>query len=81
METLIPQEIREKTESINIEQDNKKYQLNMKIKREELTLILSDPDEILSHTKKITLDEIKVLCGFNNLESCEQFCDFIKKLI
>ena len=79
METSMPQESKEKTESLDIEQDNKKYFLTMKLKGEELTLVLSDPEEIVSHTKKKTLNEIKGIHDyFNGLKSCELFCKYLK---
>ena len=79
METSVPQESKEKTEYLDIEQDNKKYLLTMKLKGEELTLVLSDPEEIVSHTKKMTLNEIKGLHDyFNGLKSCELFCKYLK---
>ena len=41
METIEPEE---KIESINIEQDNKKYILTLKIIGDQLTLVLSVPE-------------------------------------
>ena len=85
METSIPQETNVKIESVNIEQDNKKYLLTMKIKGEELTLVLSDPEiKNLSFSKIMKFEEIKVLSGaglFNGLKSCEQFCKYLKDII
>lgn len=73
----------EKKESLNIEQDNKKYILTMELRGEELTLVLSNPEDILedilSYTKKMTLNEIKKIHNyFNGLESCELFCKYLK---
>lgn len=34
--------------SIDIEQDNKKYLLTIKFKGEEMTLVLSEPEEIVN---------------------------------
>ena len=83
METSIPQETNVKIESVNIEQDNKKYLLTMKIKGEELTLVLSDPEiKNLSFSKIMKFEEIKALSGFfNGLKSCEQFCKYLKDII
>ena len=83
METSIPQKTNEKIESVNIEQDNKKFLLTMKIKGEELTLVLSDPEiKNLSFSKIMKFEEIKALSGlFNGLKSCEQFCKYLKDII
>ena len=80
METSIPQEtFEEKTESLNIEQNNKKYLLIMKLKGNELTLVLSDPEEIVSYAKKMKLNEIKEIHKyFSGIDSCEQFFKFLK---
>ena len=43
MNAPTPQEI---TESLNIEQDNKKYILIIKIQGEEMSLVLSEPEVI-----------------------------------
>jgi hypothetical protein len=44
MESMETIEAEEKIESINIEQDNKKYILTLKIIGDQLTLVLSDPE-------------------------------------
>ena len=73
----------EKINNINIEQDNKKYLLTIKIKGGQLTLVLSDPEiENLFFTKKMTLKEIKELDNyFNGLESCDDFFNYLKDLV
>ena len=77
-------EPQEKVSTINIEQDNKKYILAIKIKGDQLTLVLSFPEEIenLSFTKKMTFKEIKELDQyFNGYESCEDFSNDLKDLV
>ena len=83
METSIPQETKEKIESLNIEQDNKKYLFTMKIKGEELTLVLSDPEiKNLSFANIMKFEEIKGIHKyFIGLESIEDFCDYLKDLV
>ena len=83
METSIPQETKEKIESLNIEQDNKKYLLTMKIKGEELTLVLSDPEiKNLSFANIMKFKEIKGIHKyFSGLESIKDFCDYLKDLV
>ena len=83
METSIPKEIQEKIESINLEQDNKQYMLTIKLKETQLTLVLSEQEiQNLFFVKKMTLQEIKELNNyFNGLNSCEQFCKYLKGLI
>ena len=74
----------EKVSTINIEQDNKKYILAIKIKGDQLTLVLSVPEEIenLSFTKKMTFIEIKQLDNyFNGIESCQDFYNYLKDLV
>ena len=69
--------------SINIEQDNKKYLLTIKIKGEEMTLVLSEPEEIgnSSFIKIITLKDIKEMHSyFNGLDECNTFSDYLKAL-
>ena len=72
----------EKIESINIEQDNTKYILTLKIKGDQLTLVLSVPEmQNLFFTKKMTFKEIKELDkDLEELESCEDFYDCLKQL-
>lgn len=79
METIEPEE---KIESINIEQDNKKYILILKIIGDQLTLVLSEPEmQNFSYTKKITFQEIKELDkDLDDLESCEGFYTYLKSL-
>ena len=83
MNAPIPQEI---TESLNIEQDNKKYILIIKIQGEEMSLVLSEPEVIGNPTfiKKMTLKEIKEKETHNlflGLNSCNEFSDYIKALV
>ena len=80
MQPLTPQE---SITSINIEQENKKYLLNIKILEEEMTLVLSEPEEIenLTFTKKMTLKDIKEIHSyFNGLNECKIFSDYLKGL-
>ena len=72
----------EKIESINIEQDNTKYILTLKIKGDQLTLVLSVPEmQNLFFTKKMAFKEIKELDkDLEELESCEGFYDCLKQL-
>ena len=83
METSIEKEIQEKIESINIEQDYKQYMLTIKFNENQLTLVLSEQEiQNLLFAKKMTLQEIKELNNyFNGLNSCEQFCKYLKGLI
>ena len=70
-------------ESINIEQDNKKYILLIKIQGDTITLIVSEPGEIENPTfiKKMTLQEIKQKHNvFLGLTSCNEFSDYLKAL-
>jgi len=72
------------TESLKIEQDNKKYILLIKIQGDKMTLIVSEPDEIGSPNfiKKMTLQEIKETHKqFLGLNSCNEFSDYIKALL
>ena len=73
----------EKIESINIEQDNKKYILTIKIKGDQLTLALSDQEiQNLFFTKKMTFQEIKELDDyFQGLKKCEEFSSFLQDLV
>ena len=73
----------EKTESLDIEQDNKKFTLTIKIKGEEMALFLSELEIIGNSTfiKKMTLKEIKELHYlFGGLPSCNKFSDYLKGL-
>ena len=80
METKEPEE---KIETINIEQDNKKYILAIKIKGDQLTLVLSDPEtQNFSFTEKMTFKEIKELDDyFQGFKTCEDFSAFLKDLL
>ena len=77
-----PPTTEEKIESLTIEQDNKMYNLTLKIQNEELTLVVSEPEEISVFTKKMKLNEIKDLDGyFAGLKSCSQFSNQLKRKI
>ena len=73
----------EKMESLNIEQNNKKYMLTIKIKGDQLILVLSDTEiENLCFSKKMTFKEIKELDNFfNGIESCKDFSNYLKELV
>ena len=78
--TPSPEEIKE---SINIEQGNKKYVLNIKTQGEKITLIVSDPEGNGNSTfaNKITLKEIKAIHSlFLGLNSCNEFIFYLKNL-
>ena len=75
----------EKTETLNIEQNNKKFLLLIKIQGENMSLIVSIPEEIGNpvYIKKLTLKEIKEKETHNlflGLNSCSEFCDYLKAL-
>jgi hypothetical protein len=72
----------EKTESINIEVDNKKFTLVIKSISESMTFIVIDPEEIdgFKYIRTKTLKEIKEIEGLKGLKNCGQFSDFLKKL-
>ena len=75
--------IQEITESLNIEQDNKKYLLIMKIKGDTINFMASDPEEEgLSYSRKMALKEIKEKNEkyFAGLYSCKEFSDYLKAL-
>ena len=75
----------EKTESINVENDNKKFLLIIKSSNESITFIASDPENIGSskYLRKMSLKEIKekethnLLMGLN---TCGEFSDYLKAL-
>ena len=75
----------EKTESINIENDNKKFLLIIKSSNESITFIASEPEDIgsLKYLRKMSLKEIKekethnLLIGLN---TCGEFSDYLKAL-
>jgi len=73
-------------EYIDIDQDNKKYSLKMKINGEEMTFIISDKEEGYDFIKKMTLKELKELKEkeneqlFSGLKSCKEFSDYLKAL-
>ncbi len=75
----------EKTESINIENDNKKFLLIIKSSNESITFIASEPEDIGSskYLRKMSLKEIKekethnLLIGLN---TCGEFSDYLKAL-
>ena len=71
------------TESIiNIELDDKKYTLVIKITDESMTFIVNDPEEIvgLKYITKKTLKDIKGMDGLKDLENCAQFLNYLKML-
>ena len=74
----------EKTESLNIEQDNNKYLLLITNTGESLTFIVSKQDEVggIIYIRKMTLKEIKEETDnlFLGLNSCQEFSDYIKAL-
>ena len=75
----------EKTETLNIEQNNKKFLLLIKIQGENMPLIVSIPEEIGNpvYIKKLTLKEIKEKETHNlfyGLNSCSEFTDYLKTL-
>ena len=78
--TPSPEEIKE---SINIEQGNKKYVLNIKTQGEKITLIISYPEGNGNSifASKITLKEIKEIHSlFLGLNSCNEFIFYLKNL-
>ena len=72
----------EKTESLNIEQENKKYLLLIKYSSESITFILSSQEEVgITYSRKMELKEIKgIHFIFLGLNSCQEFSDYIKSL-
>ena len=74
----------EKNETLTIEQDNKKYKLNIKIQGEKMTLVLSALEEIgnITFIKTMELKDIKEIHGyFSGINSCNQFCNYLKGLL
>ena len=74
----------EKNETLTIEQDNKKYKLNIKIQGEKMTLVLSALEEIgnITFIKIMELKDIKEIHGyFSGINSCNQFCNYLKGLL
>ena len=80
-----PTSNQEKTESINIENEGKKYLLLIKSTNESITFIASDPEDIGSskYIRKMDLKEIRekethnLLMGLN---TCGEFSDYLKAL-
>ena len=71
----------EKSESLTILKDNKLYILNIKIKREEISLNASDPETNTPYSKKLTLNEIKEIHKmFYFFNSCNEFLEILKTL-
>jgi len=65
------------SESLTILKDNKQYLLNIKIKREEISLNVSDPETNTPYSKKLTLNEIKEIHKmFYFFNSCNEFLEF-----
>ena len=68
-------------ESMKIEQENKKYLLEIKILSETMTLTLTNIEEAVSYSRQISLKEIKEIHQvFMGLNSCKEFSDFLKGL-
>ena len=71
----------QETESLTIQQDEKKYILNIIKEMDYIILNISDKDIFpnIKYIKKINFKEIKelhkIFCMFN---SCNEFLDFIK---
>ena len=81
--TIFPSSLEEIKESIKIEQENKKYLLEVKIISEMMTLTLSNIEEFeyFSYARKFTLKEIKEIHQvFMGLNSCKEFLEFLKGL-
>ena len=80
-----PTSDQEKTESINLENEGKKFLLLIKSTNESITFIASDPEDIGSskYIRKMSLKEIKekethnLLMGLN---TCGEFSDYLKAL-
>jgi len=78
METPSKEEI---SESLTILKDNKQFLLNIKIKREEIYLNVSDRETNTSYSKKLTLNEIKEIHQmFYFFNSCNDFLVIVKTL-
>ena len=76
----------ETTETLNIEQNNKKFILLIKNQGENMTLIVSIPEEFgnPNYIKKLTLKEIKekeTNNMFLGLKSCVEFSNYLKALV
>ena len=81
--TIFPSSLEKIKESIKIEQENKKYLLEVKIISEMMTLTLSNIEEFeyFSYERKFTLKEIKEIHQvFMGLNSCKEFLEFLKGL-
>ena len=85
-EAPLPKPTQEKTESLTIEQNSKKYLLLLKNSGESINIILSDPEQVGSgaYVRKMTLKEIKEIESnslFYGLNSCQEFSDYIKTVL
>ena len=81
LDTLTPEEI---TDSLIIEQNNKKYLLVIKCQGEKLDLNLSEQKELGNRifVKKLTLKGIKEINNsFLGLNSCNEFANILKNLL
>ena len=81
-QSLAPNE-REISEFINIEQENIKYLLTIKINGKNMLFILSDKEDCFDYLRKMTLQELKEKenCQiFSGLKSCKEFSDYLKAL-
>ena len=80
-----PAPTQEKTDSLSIEVEGKKYSLIIKILGESMTFISSDPEDVggFKYIRKMSLKEIKekeannLLMGLN---TCSEFLEYLKAL-
>ena len=72
------------SESLNIIQENKSYILTINIEENTITFIIKEDKSLINiyYNKTMYLDDIKQLHkAFYGLNSCDEFFDYIKKLI
>ena len=69
--------------SFEINQDGKNYELNIKIINQDIQLILLDENDLMKEYEiKITLNELRQIHKiFSMLASCQEFVDYMKALI
>ena len=79
---ILPSLSKELKESIKIDQENKKYLLEIQISSDTITLTLTNIEEVASYSRQLSLKEIKEIHQvFMGLNSCKEFSEFLKSLL